>query len=149
MTPPHPFAQRVAKVPDSRLLRADEAIGELLDVLRRELRKNMYHPLKWIESDAFSLLWRLNVFGILGIDMRSSFMLGADVVASIYETLTSSGAGGAIAETIINYKNQSELEKWIIDAIPEALGPLLSVLASPPSRLNPEAPNGTPYLLTQ
>lgn len=126
-----------------------EAIGELLDVLRRELRKNMYHPLKWVESDAFSLLWRLNIFGILGIDMRSSFMLGADVVASIYETLTSSGAGGAIAETIINYKNQSELEKWIIDVIPEALGPLLSVLASPPSRLNPEAPNGTPYLLTQ
>ena len=27
MTPPHPFAQRVAKLPDSRLLRADEATG--------------------------------------------------------------------------------------------------------------------------
>lgn len=126
-----------------------EAIGELLDVLRRELRKNMYHPLKWIEGDAFSLLWKFNIFGILGIDMRSTYMLGTDAIASIYEALTYSDQGGPIALSILKYENQAELEEWCINSIPEALGPLLLTLASPHSKFDENSPDGTPYLTLQ
>lgn len=126
-----------------------EAIGELLDMLRRELRKNMYHQLKWIESDAFSLLWKFNAFGILGIDIRSTFILGADVISNIYETISIGNDGGKIAYSIMSYENESELEKWCTDAIPEALGPLLSLLTSTPGKIQSFAPDGTSYILLQ
>ncbi|WP_460352314.1 MULTISPECIES: hypothetical protein [unclassified Pseudomonas] len=55
---------------------------------------------------------------------------------SLYEALTRSGKGGPIADAIVEYGNQSELEDWCINAIPSALGPLLRTLSSPPEALS-------------
>lgn len=111
-----------------------EAIGELMDVMRRELRKNMYHQLKWVDGSSFDLLSKLNMFGALGMDVGMIYTLSlttVDAVANLYEALTAGGNGGPVAHSIINYENQAELERWFIDAIPEALGPMLMTLISP------------------
>ncbi|VXB06127.1 conserved hypothetical protein [Pseudomonas sp. 8AS] len=111
-----------------------EAIGELLDVLRRELRKNMYHPLKWVDGSAFDLLSKLNIFGALGMDVGMIYTLSlttVDAVADLYEALTAGGNGGPVANTIMTYRKPAELERWFIDALPESLGPMLMTLISP------------------
>ncbi|MGL4316369.1 MAG: hypothetical protein ACRCTL_07120, partial [Pseudomonas sp.] len=111
-----------------------EAIGELLDLLRRELRENQYHPLQWIDGSAFDLISKLNLFGAIGMDVGMIYMLSlttADAVANLYEALTAGGNGGPIAHTVITYRKPAELERWFIDALPEALGPMLMTLISP------------------
>ncbi|WP_237046013.1 LysM peptidoglycan-binding domain-containing protein [Aquipseudomonas alcaligenes] len=111
-----------------------EAIGELMDVMRRELRKNMYHQLKWVDGSAFELLSKLNVFGAVGMDVGMIYTLSlttADAVANLYEALTAGGKGGPVAHSIISYENQDELERWFVEALPEALGPMLMTLISP------------------
>ncbi|WP_165673444.1 LysM peptidoglycan-binding domain-containing protein [Metapseudomonas otitidis] len=112
-----------------------EAVGELINLVRRELRQNNYHHLEWIDGDAFAWLSKLNLLGGLGVDVGMVSLLAirsADVVGNLYEALTSSGKGGPIAHAILNYENQRELSQWFVDAIPEALGPLLMTLLSPP-----------------
>lgn len=82
-----------------------EAIGEILDIVRRELHNNQQRKMQWITDDAMSLLAKLNVSGALGIDvgmlyllnLSSSLAMGglriADVVMSLYEAITSGGRG--------------------------------------------------------
>lgn len=116
-----------------------EAVGELINLVRRELRQNNYHHLEWIDGDAFAWLSKLNLLGGLGVDVGMVSLLAirsADVVGNLYEALTSSGKGGPIAHAILNYENQRELSQWFVDAIPEALGPLLMTLLSPPKAFN-------------
>ncbi|MEW6463031.1 MAG: hypothetical protein AB1459_18070 [Pseudomonadota bacterium] len=108
-----------------------EAIIELINLMRRELRENQYHNLEWVEGSAFDFISKLNVLGAVGIDVGMVYMLSlrnADIVMSLYEALTSGGKGGPIAHAIMGYEDQAELERWFADATPEALGPMLMTL---------------------
>jgi hypothetical protein len=85
-----------------------------------------------VDDKAFTLMSNLNTLAVCGFDVGMVYLLGIDMVMSIYESLTAAGKGGAIADTIVNYENQAELEEWCVNAIPGALGPLLRTLISPP-----------------
>lgn len=109
------------------------AVGQLINLFRRELRNNQYHRLDWVEEDAFGFMSQLNLLGGVGLDVGMIYMMGADVVLSLYEALTRGGKGGPIAHSIIEYENQEELKQWFVEAIPEALGPMLMTLISSPA----------------
>jgi hypothetical protein len=110
-----------------------DAVTELLNMFRRELYKNKQNPYFVIENETYAYLSKLNTLAIGGFDIRMIYLMGADAVMTLYESLTATGKGGAIAQTIMSYENQLELEEWCINAIPGALGPLLLTLISPPS----------------
>jgi hypothetical protein len=61
-----------------------------------------------------------------------AYMLRWDVVMNLYQALTRSGKGGPIADAIMVDGDEQALEEWCINAIPDALGPLLKTLISPP-----------------
>jgi hypothetical protein len=79
---------------------------------------------------------QLNLLGGVGLDVGMIYM--ADAVGSLYEALTRGGKGGPIAHSIIEYENQEELKQWFVEAIPEALGPMLMTLISPPKAFTVE-----------
>lgn len=109
-----------------------DAVTELINLFRRELYKNKQNPFITVDDKAFTLMSNLNTLAVCGFDVGMVYLLGIDTVMSIYESLTAGGKGGPIADTIINYENQAELEQWCVSAIPNALGPLLKTLISPP-----------------
>ncbi|SFW20227.1 hypothetical protein SAMN03159511_1334 [Pseudomonas sp. NFACC19-2] len=124
-----------------------EAIIELINLMRRELRENQYHNLEWVEGSAFDFISKLNVLGAVGIDVGMVYMLSlrnADIVMNLYEALTSGGKGGPIAHAITTYKYPSELERWFVDATPESLGPMLMTLL-----FRPEAFEAIDFVETQ
>lgn len=121
-----------------------EAITDLLNLVRRELHNNQQKRMEWVTDDAMQLLARLNLAGALGINVGMLYLLNhgneqldtglriADAVMSLYEAITSGGKGGPIAHAILNYENQDELRRWVVECIPEGLGPLLMTLLSTP-----------------
>lgn len=113
-----------------------ESIIDLTELFRRELYKNNGKPLDWVTPPASDFMSKLNVLGSVGLDVGMVYLMGADVVMSLYEALMSGGKGGPIAHTIINYPNQAELEQWFVHATPDALGPMLMTLIAAPSEFN-------------
>ncbi|AMT89236.1 MULTISPECIES: hypothetical protein [Pseudomonas] len=109
-----------------------DAVTELLNMFRRELYKNKQNPYFVIEDETYAYLSKLNTLAIGGFDIRMIYLMGADAVMTLYESLTATGKGGSIADTIMFYDPVEELEEWCINAIPGALGPLLMTLISPP-----------------
>ncbi|MDD2048586.1 LysM peptidoglycan-binding domain-containing protein [Pseudomonas putida] len=107
-----------------------DAVYELLNLFRRELHKNHGQPLDWVDGSAMDLFSKMNLLGMAGLDPGMLYLMGFDKIAELCEALTSAGKGGPIAHTIMNYDNPSELEQWTVDAIPEALGPMLMTLIS-------------------
>ncbi|MBV7515879.1 LysM peptidoglycan-binding domain-containing protein [Pseudomonas sp. PDM25] len=107
-----------------------DGIYELLNLFRRELHKNHGQPLDWVDGSALDLMSKMNLLGLAGLDPVMLYLMGFDKVAELCEALTSGGKGGPIAHTIMNYSNPAELEQWTIEAIPEALGPMLMTLIS-------------------
>ncbi|WP_157687018.1 hypothetical protein [Pseudomonas alkylphenolica] len=107
-----------------------DAIYELLNLFRRELRKNYGQPLDWVDGSAMDLFSKMNLLGMAGLDPGMLYLMGFDKIAELFEALTSAGKGGPIAHTIMNYGYPAELEQWTVDAIPEALGPMLMTLIS-------------------
>jgi hypothetical protein len=108
------------------------AVTELINLFRRELYKNKQNPFISVDEDAYKLMSNLNTIALCGFDVAMIYLMGIDTIMSIYESLTASGKGGPIADTIVNYEIQAEIEKWCVDAIPNALGPLLMTLITPP-----------------
>ncbi|WP_028620107.1 hypothetical protein [Pseudomonas sp. Ant30-3] len=109
-----------------------DAVTELINLFRRELYKNKQNPFIMVDDEALTVMSNLNALAVCGFDVGMVYLLGIDTIMSIYESLTASEKGGPIADTIINYENQSELEEWCVNAIPGALGALLNTLISPP-----------------
>ncbi|SDP04133.1 hypothetical protein SAMN04489798_4542 [Pseudomonas arsenicoxydans] len=109
-----------------------DAVTELINLFRRELYKNKQNPFIMVDEKAITLMSNLNTLALCGFDVGMVYLLGIDMVMSLYESLIATGKGGPIADTIINYENQAELEEWCVNAIPGALGPLLLTLISPP-----------------
>lgn len=110
-----------------------EGVEQLINLFRRELHRNQGKPLRWVEPDAASYMSKFNLFGGVGFDVRMIYLMGVDTVMSMYETLTSGGRGGQIAYMIMTDQDPAELRRWIIEAPPEALGPLLMTLMSSPA----------------
>lgn len=109
-----------------------DAVTELLNMFRRELYKNNQNPIFIIEDETYAYLSKMNSLAISGFDVGMIYLMGVDAVMSLYESLTSTGKGGLIADTIMFYDQQAEIEEWCVNAIPGALGPLLMTLISPP-----------------
>jgi len=116
-----------------------DAVTELLNMFRRELYKNKQNPYFVIEDETYAYLSKLNTLAIGGFDIRMIYLMGADAVMTLYESLTATGKGGPIADTIMFYEQQAEIEEWCVNAIPGALGPLLMTLISPPDEFTVNA----------
>lgn len=85
-----------------------------------------------MEPEASEYASALNALGAAGLNVAMAYMLRWDVVMNLYHALTRSGKGGPIADAIVEFGNQGELEEWCVNAIPGALGPLFRTLISPP-----------------
>jgi hypothetical protein len=84
----------------------------------------------FVTDDAADYIDKLNFLGAAGMEVAMAYMQGIDVVMSLYEALTGGGRGATIAHTIINYRDQNELEQWFLSATPNALGPMFMTLIS-------------------
>ncbi|WAJ37099.1 hypothetical protein OU800_21225 [Pseudomonas sp. GOM7] len=108
-----------------------QAIAGLLDIYRRELYRNQGYPLDWVDQETREFLDKLNLLSLVGLDTAMIFLKGYDLVMSLYEALTRGGKGGPIAHSLMTYSNPEELRRWIVEATPAALGPILWTLSSP------------------
>ncbi|WP_122698185.1 LysM peptidoglycan-binding domain-containing protein [Pseudomonas viridiflava] len=109
-----------------------EAVVDLINLYRKELHKTKGRKVEWMDPEASEYASALNALGAAGLNVAMAYMMRWDVVMGLYEALTRSGKGGPIADAIVEYGNQNELEDWFVNAIPSALGPLLRTLISPP-----------------
>lgn len=109
-----------------------EAVVDLINLFRRELHENEGQRVTWMSEEAADLASRLNLLGAAGLDVDMIYLMGVDVIMSLYETLTSWGQGGPIAGIIVEYDKQNELQQWFIEASPAALGPMLMTLVYQP-----------------
>lgn len=107
-----------------------EAVVDILNLYRRELHKTRGKQILWMAPNAADYASKLNLLDVAGLDVQMAYVMGLDVVMSLYEAMTRGGKGGPIADAIVEYDNQAEMESWCINAIPEALGPLLMTLTS-------------------
>jgi murein DD-endopeptidase MepM/ murein hydrolase activator NlpD len=109
-----------------------EAVVDILNLYRKELHKAKGRKVEWMDPEASEYASALNALGATGLNVPMAYMMGWDIVMNLYEAMTRGGKGGPIADAIIEYGNQSELEEWFVNAIPSALGPLLMTLTSAP-----------------
>ena len=109
-----------------------DGVTDLINLLRREMHKNQDKSLMFVTDDAADYIDKLNFLGAAGMEVAMAYMQGIDVVMSLYEALTGGGRGAIIAHTIMTYRNQAELDQWILTATPGALGPMLMTLIKPP-----------------
>ncbi|AZC50665.1 hypothetical protein HUS81_00105 [Pseudomonas chlororaphis] len=116
-----------------------EAVVEIVNLYRRELYKTQGAQISWIDPAAAEQASMLNVLGAAGLDVALVYMMGLEVILSLYDAMTSGGKGGPIADAIMEYQNQEELEKWFVEATPAALGPILMTLISEPKAFSIEA----------
>nr|WP_314874027.1 hypothetical protein [uncultured Pseudomonas sp.] len=109
-----------------------EAIFAIHNLFRRELHKNNYHPLVWVEPEASDFMSKISLLGAMGLDPAMIYLMAYDKIMTLYEALFRAGKGGVIAHTIMTYPNRAELRKWLVNAPPQALGPLLHTLIFEP-----------------
>lgn len=124
-----------------------QGMVELINIYRRELHRNHGRPLDWIDPAAADLISKINVLSAVGLD--AELLLGmtmwvahrpvmqVDMIMTLYESLLSRpGRAGGIAESIMTYRDDAQLKKWCVEAVPAALGPLLLTLISEPLSLD-------------
>jgi hypothetical protein len=109
-----------------------QAVCDIINLFRRELHRNQGKPLNWVSDDAATFMTRLNLLGSVGLDVTMLYLMGLDLVFSLYEAITRGGKGGPIAHAIMTYKKPGELQQWFVEAPPAALGPMLMTLISTP-----------------
>lgn len=120
-----------------------QGMVELINIYRRELHRNHGRPLDWIDPEAADLISKINVLSAVGLD--AELLLGmtmwvahrpvmqVDMIMSLYESLLSRpGRAGGISESIMTYRDENQLRRWCVEAVPAALGPLLLTLTSVP-----------------
>lgn len=119
-----------------------ESVIALLDLLHRERAANSYRDLEWVEGDAMHLIRQLSLFGALGMDVAMLYLTntirGYGLLKGLYQSLTSGGRGGQIAYTLMRHEQPEVLRQWVCNLTPDALGPLLLTLISPPKSFTPE-----------
>jgi hypothetical protein len=110
-----------------------EAVIQIINLFRRELHKNEGKKVTWMTDEAAAHASKLNLLRAAGLDVTMVYVMGLDVIMNLYDAMTSTGKGGPVAYTIMNYKNLAELQEWCVNATPAALGPLLLTLTFDPS----------------
>jgi hypothetical protein len=109
-----------------------QAMVHFLDILNRELIKNEYHKLNWIEPEVFEYFTKAQVLHAVGVDLQWVFLLGYNRVNALYEAMTAGQRSGLMAYQIEKNKNDTELRQWFSLLTPEGLGGLLGILLESP-----------------
>lgn len=109
-----------------------KAMTQFLDILNRELIRNEYQKLDWIEPEVFEYFTKAQVLHAVGVDLQWVFLLGYDVVNKLYDAMTAGERAGVMAYQIDENSNKKELQEWFALLTPEGLGSLLNTLLSAP-----------------
>ncbi|VVO79923.1 hypothetical protein PS896_01787 [Pseudomonas fluorescens] len=109
-----------------------DSIVALTELVRQEMAANQYKDLEWVDGEAMDYLQKLSFLGATGIDVAFAYVRGYAIVKGIFDALTEGGRGGLIAYSIVTDKKQKEMQEWVCNLQPQALGPLLLTLSSSP-----------------
>ncbi|WP_249978555.1 hypothetical protein [Vreelandella olivaria] len=106
-------------------------------MLSQALRDNNYGFVDWVDADAFEGLGYLSYLATTTLlDVGLLAARGIDGIKRLYELMTQSDRAGLIAYAIVDASNNPqtgpELSTWVQHLPPEALGPLLNTLITPP-----------------
>ncbi|MCH4563090.1 hypothetical protein MKP05_08105 [Halomonas sp. EGI 63088] len=104
-----------------------------LMMLSQALRDNDYGFIDWVDRDAFEGMSRLAYLATTTLlDVGLLAAQGLDGIQRLYDLMTQSERAGMVAHAIVNDPRRDEMCAWIQHLPPEALGPLLNTLATPP-----------------
>lgn len=109
-----------------------QGMVELIHIYRRELHRNHGRMPSWVDNDAGLLMGRINALSAVGLNALMLVTMELDVIMSLFEALTRPGRAGPVAASIMTYEPQAELAQWFVEAVPDALGPMLLTLTSTP-----------------
>ncbi|MFY0989244.1 hypothetical protein [Halomonas sp. C05BenzN] len=106
-------------------------------MLSQALRDNDYAFVDWVDRDAFEGMSRLAYLATTTLlDVGLLAARGLDGIQRLYDLMTQSDRAGVIAYAIVdavsNPQQAPQLAAWVRNLYPEALGPLLNTLATPP-----------------
>lgn len=105
-----------------------------LMMIGQALRDNDYGFVDWVDQDAFESISQLTYLATTTLlDVGLLAARGRDGIRRLYNQLTQSDRAELIANAIVNDPRQEETQAWVQHLPPEALGPLLNVLATRPS----------------
>ncbi|PSJ20596.1 hypothetical protein CVH10_16710 [Halomonas sp. ND22Bw] len=111
-----------------------EQLDLWLMMIGQALRDNDYGFIDWVDEDAFDSISQLTYLATTTLlDVGLLAARGRDGIRRLYNQLTQSDRAGVIANAIVNDPRQAETQSWVQHLPPEALGPLLNVLATRPS----------------
>lgn len=120
-----------------------KAIGQFLDILNRELIKNEYHNLEWIESEVFAYFTKMQVLRAVGLKVQWLFLLGYNKVNSLYLSVTAGQRSGEMAYLVNKNMGDVSLRQWFATLTPEGLGALLGTFLRPPKEFEVIEFNGS------
>ncbi|WP_130912407.1 hypothetical protein [Pseudomonas sp. Sample_9] len=115
-----------------------DSIVALTELVRQEMAANQYKDLEWVDGEAMDYLQKLSFLGATGIDVAFAYVRGYAIVKGIFDALTEGDRGGQIAYSLAIAENQKIMQDWVYNLQPQALGPLLLALSTPPKPLTVE-----------
>lgn len=106
-------------------------------MLSQALRDNDYAFVDWVDRDAFQAMSRLAYLGATTLlDIGLLAARGLDGIQRLYDLMTQGERAGMVAFVMARRlgEDREQLAAWVRNLSPEALGPLLNTLISPPGR---------------
>ncbi len=106
-----------------------------LMMIGQALRDNDYGFIDWVDEDAFESISQLTYLATTTLlDVGLLAARGRDGIRRLYNQLTQSDRAGMVAYVIVRRmgSDREQLAAWVQHLPPEALGPLLNVLATRP-----------------
>ncbi|SER99132.1 hypothetical protein SAMN03159444_05596, partial [Pseudomonas sp. NFACC02] len=97
--------------------------------------------LEWVDGEALAYLRDLSFLGATGIDVAFAYIRGYSMVKAVYDALNDGGRGGLIAYALMDDKNYHVMNDWVVNLQPQAFGPLLLALSSPPKAFSVQEGN--------
>lgn len=119
-----------------------QAMAHFLDILNRELIKNQYQKLDWIQPEVFEYFTKAQVLHAVGVELQWVFLLGYNKVNRLYEAMTAGQRSGVMAYQIETNKQDEELKNWFALLTPEGLGALLDTLLQTPQSFEVQTHTG-------
>ncbi|SER85181.1 hypothetical protein SAMN03159444_05219, partial [Pseudomonas sp. NFACC02] len=119
-----------------------ESVIALAELVRKEMAANRYKDLEWVDGEALAYLRDLSFLGATGIDVAFAYIRGYSMVKAVYDALNDGGRGGLIAYALMEDKNYHVMNDWVVNLQPQAFGPLLLALSSPPKAFSVAATEG-------
>ncbi|WP_062390303.1 hypothetical protein [Pseudomonas abietaniphila] len=119
-----------------------ESVIALAELVRKEMAASRYKDLEWVDGEALAYLRDLSFLGATGIDVAFAYIRGYSMVKAVYDALNDGGRGGLIAYALMEDKNYHVMNDWVVNLQPQAFGPLLLALSSPPKAFSVEATEG-------